>query len=333
MVQHPALDRVVERIQTDVIGGAADTAKEVVDALAQVARDSSAKDATELAQELEAGVDRILAVLPSLAPPVNALHMILGQVEELLKENVSVSDMAQGVVEEAQAFQARAEEALQRVAQFGAEKIKDGDTIFTYSMSSTVWRVLRVAKAQGKSIRVIVTESRPANEGLWTVEEMAKIGVPVAVSIDACIGLLVPGCTMVMVGADAVSSSGQVLCKVGTYPTALVARAHGVPFYVAADTLKFDTTTLLGLPFRIDPLHREQVLPEEPKYGQAEVVGLHFDITPPALVTAVITEIGLAHPTACFSVMRQMKLSERLAKKLPAWAKGEWAASGERAEA
>ena len=74
-----------------------------------------------------------------------------------------------------------AESALDKVAQYGAEKVREGDVVFMYSMSSTVWRILRVAKKQGKNFSVVVTESRPSNEGLWTVREMAKSGIPVSV--------------------------------------------------------------------------------------------------------------------------------------------------------
>jgi methylthioribose-1-phosphate isomerase len=327
MAEHPALERVVERIRADVIGGAADTAKEVVSALAQVATDSSAPSTTALMSELETAIDRILSVLPSLAPPVNALHVIMARAESLMEEGGTVRELKQALQEEAQAFLKRAEDALERVAQYGAEIIKDGDTIFTYSMSSTVWRVLRRAKAHGKNIEVVVTESRPANEGLWTVEEMEKADIPVSVSIDACVGVLVPTCSLVMVGADAISATGHALCKVGTYPTALVAREHRIPFYIAADTLKFDTTTLLGLPFRVDPLTREQVLSGK-TYEKTRVVGEHFDVTPPELVTAIITERGLIHPASCFTVMERMGVSKRVSARLPAWARREFGREG-----
>jgi len=322
MSEHPAVERVVERIRTDVIGGAADTAKEVIQALVELNQDSNAQDASSLAAEIEDAVVDVLRVMPSLAPPINALHRVMGRIEEALVAGRSVAELKAAVNEAAGDFFEWTEHALDKVAQYGAEKIQDGDLIFTYSMSSTVWHIFRAAKSQGKSFSVIVTESRPANEGLWTVTEMDKANIPVSVSIDACIGELVPKCDAVFVGADAVSSHGFSLCKVGTYPTALVARAHGVPFYIAADSLKFDSSTLLGLPFRVEPIHRHEVLTEEyPEH--VEVVGQVFDETPPQLVTAIITELGLLNPTVCVTVMWQMKLSQRLSAMLPAWARGE----------
>jgi ribose 1,5-bisphosphate isomerase len=179
-----------------------------------------------------------------------------------------------------------------------------------------------VAKEQGKKFEVVVTESRPGNEGLWTVTEMDKLGIPVSVSIDACIGELIPDCDAVFVGADVISASGHALCKMGTYPSALVAKASGTPFYIAADTLKFDTGTLIGLPYRNEPIHRHEVL-DESHPTNAKVVGNLFDETPPELVTAIITEIGILHPAAAFTVLQQMNPSEKLSGMLPAWAKGD----------
>jgi translation initiation factor 2B subunit (eIF-2B alpha/beta/delta family) len=151
---------------------------------------------------------------------------------------------------------------------------------------------------------------------------MHNNGIPVSVSIDANIGELVPRSNAVFVGADAISSDGVSFVKVGTYPTALVAQAHGVPFYVAADSLKFDSSTLLGLPFRGEPISRGDLLSDEYP-AEVDVVGDLFEPVPPDLVTALITELGLLSPTAVVSVMWQMKLSDSLNELIPAWARGE----------
>ena len=319
--KHPEIIKVVERVRTDVIGGAADTAKEILVALKALARESQAANPDDLMAEVEEAVVDVLKVMPTLAPPINALHRVMGRMEADVDAGVAVGEVKKGGMEAVDEFLDWANRSLGKVAEYGAELIKDGDIVFTYSMSSTVWKIFRIAKSQGKSFEVIVTESRPANEGLWTVDEMLKLDVPISVSVDACIGELVPQSDIVFVGADAISSHGVSLCKVGSYPTALIAKAHGVPFYVAADTLKFDTTSLLGLSPKIDPIHRHEVIGE--KYPQeVKVVGRIFDQTPAELVNAVITEIGLLHPTACVMVMWEMKLSERLKALLPAWTKG-----------
>ena len=319
---HPEVRTIVERVRKDEIGGAADTAKEVMDALSIMVQDSKAGDTISLVAEVDEAVLEILRVMPSLAPPINALHQFVGRIEQEALTEITVAELKTILQDTRDQFFQWAENALDKVAQYGAEKVSDGDRVFMYSMSSTVWRIFRTAKAQGKNFEVVVTESRPGNEGLWTVTEMDKADIPVSVSIDACIGVLIPECDAVFVGADVISSSGHALCKMGTYPSALVAKASGTPFYIAADTLKFDTGTLIGLPYRNEPIHRHEVL-DDSYPPRAQVVGHLFDETPPDLVTAIITERGLLHPAAAYSVMQLMNPSEKLSRLLPAWSRGE----------
>ena len=319
---HPEVHEIVERVRKDEIGGAADTAKEVMDALFKMVQDSKAEDAESLVAEVDHAVLEIMRVMPSLAPPINAMHQFVGRIELEGGEKESVSDLKACLQETRDDFFSWAQNALDKIAQYGAEKISDGDRVFMYSMSSTVWSIFHAAKAQGKKFEVVVTESRPGNEGLWTVNEMDKAGIPVSVSIDACIGVLIPECDSVFVGADVISSSGYALCKMGTYPSALVAKASNIPFYIAADTLKFDTGTLIGLPYRNEPIHRHEVLDDSyPK--NAQVIGHLFDETPPELISAIITEKGLLHPAMAFSIIQQMNPSEKLNEMLPAWSRGE----------
>lgn len=321
MAHHPAIDLVIERIHADVIGGAADTAREVIQAVREVIDGSPAATGEALAGEVEAAVLAVFKALPSFAPPLNALHRVMKQVEDSRANEDDLETLRAHLLETIAGFLQFVEYALSHVARCGAELLKDGDTLFMYSMSSTVWRVIKAAHDQGKKLRVIVTESRPANEGLWTVERMIEYGIPVEVSIDAAIGVLVPQCDVVMVGADSVAATGETLCKLGTYPTALVAKAHGVPFYIAADTLKFDTATLLGLPFRVDPIPRAEVLAEG-QYPEAPVVGPLFDVTPPELVRGIITERGVLNPSAAYTVLQEMPISQTLLDRLPDWAHG-----------
>jgi len=178
-------------------------------------RDSQVKDVAGLVGEVDEAVLDLLRVMPSLAPPINALPSLRGDDGARPVEGASLAEMRKRLQQARDEFFDWAEGALGRVAQYGSEKVPDGGQVFMYSMSSTVWRILRAAKDQGKSFEVVVTESRPGNEGLWTVTEMAKYDIPVSVSIDACIGELIPKCDVVFVGADVLSSTGHALCKAG----------------------------------------------------------------------------------------------------------------------
>ncbi len=322
MANHPAIEKVIDRIVQDVIGGAVDTAKEVMTALGEVAQTSSATSMNELFQELDYAATSILKICPSFAPPINVLHMIMATVEHDVAVGSSVKDARKHLAETQAQFFASIEIALAKIANIGAELIKDGSSVFMFSMSSSVWKVLKQAKAQGKRFSVLVTEARPANEGLWTVDEMVNAGIAVEVSIDACMAELIARSDIVFAGVDAVAADGSVFNKTGTYLCALVAREFGVPFYCVTDTLKFDMATLLGLPFRSDPVHYHEVLGDRKIAGDVKVVGRLFDTTPAHLITALITELGPIHPSACVNVMWNMESSRRISEQIPAWAHG-----------
>lgn len=309
---HPAVSTVVVRIRDDLIGGAADMAKESADALAAVARDSTARTPEALGTEVRVAALAILDVTPSIAPVINLLHRVLQLVEA---SEGPVEELRAGVLQRTGNFRRELEEALERIGEFGAAMLADGDRVFMYSLSTTVWRVFRKAHARGTRFEVVVTESRPANEGLQTVAEMSRLGVPVTVGIDAAIGVLMRGCTLFMVGADAVRGTGHVLCKVGTFPAALVARHLGIPFYVAIDTTKFDPLSLHGVPFKIREMPATDVMPQG-SLPHARVRNPVFDVTPPGLITGLITERGVIAPTACFEVMQGMPRSRILRERL-----------------
>jgi ribose 1,5-bisphosphate isomerase len=322
MTTHPAIETVTDRIIRDQIGGAVDTAREVMDAIAQVASDSKASTISELYEDLDQAAYAVMKICPSFAPPINVLHMMVGTIEKDLESNATVDEAKNNLSKTQEAFHQFIEKALNKIAMIGAELIHDGDRVFMFSMTSSVWKVLRRAKENGKEFTVLVTEARPANEGLWTVDEMVKSDIPVEVSIDACLTELVASSDIAFAGVDAVGADGSVFNKSGTYLTALVAREFGVPFYFVSDSLKFDTATLLGLPYRNEKIHTHEVLGEKRYPRGVKVSGNLFDATPPHLVKGIITELGIIPPTSCVNVMWNMKLSKRINELIPDWAYG-----------
>lgn len=320
MANHPAIELVIDRIVNDLIGGAADTAKEVMAAMAQVASDCQATSTEGLYRDLDGAALTLLKICPSFAPPVNVLHMMMGTIEKDMESSASLAEAKKHLAETKTDFDRTIATAFEKIACIGAELIREGDTVFMFSMTSSVWKVLRKAKEQGKNFTVLVTEARPANEGLWTVDEMYKSGIPVEVSIDACLAELMARSEIAFAGVDAVAADGSVFNKAGTYLSALAAREYGVPFYFVSDTLKFDTATLLGLPFRSEPVKYHDVMGDKQYASGVGVVGKLFDTTPPHLITAIVTELGPVPPSACINVLWNMKLSKRISELLPDWA-------------
>src|SRR5512145_570470 len=118
MSDHAAIKTVVERIRADAIGGAADIAKEVVDAMAKLSADSTASTEDAFTAEMMDAVRDILSVTPSFAPPINALHRLLGRMEAALARGAAVGELQIEIRDASQDFFSWAESALEKVAQY-----------------------------------------------------------------------------------------------------------------------------------------------------------------------------------------------------------------------
>ena len=316
MQVHSSTQQVITKFQTNDLH-AARSGREVMSALSQVIMDSQATNVKDLVREIEANIDALLEVMPAYAPPLNVMHMIMSKADEALATPCPVDELRAGFSTSAQNFLSWSVGARAKIAQHGSELITDGARVFTFTMSETVLRTLLGAWEGGKKFQVLVTESRPNKDGLLTAQKLSREGINVVVSIDACIGELVPQADIMIVGAEAIMADGSAVCKVGTYPAALVAAAHGVPVYVVVDTLKFNTTSMLGLPMRLDPIERNEVMPPNTPLG-AGIAGHLFDETPPDLIQGVVTEKGIISPAVCASLMGDMPMSRTLSAMISA---------------
>ena len=207
----------------------------------------------------------------------------------------------EAVLELARRLQRDQEAADRRLAELGAERFAEGDRALTHCNTGplatggygTAGGVLRAAWEAGRLSQVWVTETRPVLQGArLTAWELAREGISFRVVTDASAGALMERGLVdrVVVGADRVAANGDVANKVGTYPLAVLAERHGVPFYVAAplSTLDPDTPDGSGIPIEERP-------PEEVVAG-APALNLAFDVTPAELVSAIFTEAGVLEP-------------------------------------
>lgn len=160
--------------------------------------------------------------------------------------------------------------------------------LYTHSRSGTVEAVLRaLSPVPDDPARVVVAESRPGGEGVALAKALATAGWEVTLVADAACGLFVPTVDAVVIGADSVRSDGAVVNKIGSYPLALVARASGKPFYVVCESLKI---TPVELPLTLERLPASTSAGGNMSEVQLDTVA--FDVTPPQLITGVVTELG-----------------------------------------
>jgi methylthioribose-1-phosphate isomerase len=177
----------------------------------------------------------------------------------------------------------------------------------------TALGVVRAAREAGREVSVWADETRPFLQGArLTAWELARDGIPVTVIADAMAGhLMARGeVDVVVVGADRIAATGDVANKIGTYSLAVLAREHGVPFYVAAPCSTVDLATATGAEIPIEERGREEMA----RIGSVEIVpeGVPvrhpaFDVTPHRLVTGIVTERGIARPPFAASLRAQVE--------------------------
>lgn len=297
-------ERVAKAIERMEIRGAPAIGVAAALAVALAAVKASVKDVGRLKRDLRTVVERVRSTRPTAVNLFWALKRMEAVIE---REYSSVEELRDEVVREALRIYEEDIEVNRRLAEVGAKLIDDGDTILTHCNAGalatvaygTALGVVRAAWESGKRVKVIATETRPMLQGArLTVWELVKEGIPVKLVTDSMVGYLMSRgvVSKVIVGADRVILPGYVVNKIGTYTIAALADRHGVPFYVAAPTSTIDYES------RIDDVVIEERDPDEVRtilskfyitVPTVEVLNPAFDITPPELVTAIITERGL----------------------------------------
>jgi methylthioribose-1-phosphate isomerase len=217
---------------------------------------------------------------------------------------------ADGALKAAEAIAAADVEANRALGAAGAELVPAAARVLTHCNTGslatvgygTALGVVRAAAEDGKRPHVWVDETRPVLQGArLTAWELERLGIAHALLVDGAAGALMAAgeVDLVVVGADRIAANGDVANKIGTYALAVLARHHKVPFYVAAPTSTVDLDTPSGAEIPVEERPADEVLrvagvavapPRTPVANPA------FDVTPARLVTAIITEHGIARP-------------------------------------
>jgi methylthioribose-1-phosphate isomerase len=220
-------------------------------------------------------------------------------------------DLRAALIDEANAIWREDRAMCQRIGELGAALIPPGATVCTICNAGvlatggigTALAPIYVLHEAGRAPHVIVPETRPLLQGSrLTAWELIQAGVPCTVIADGTIAsrLRMGDVGCVIVGADRIAANGDVANKIGTYGLALAARAHGIPFYVAAPSSTVDRSSPDG--YRIPIEQREATEVATWRGSRTAPVGVGvwnpaFDVTPAALVTAIITDQGILNPS------------------------------------
>jgi len=248
-----------------------------------------------------------------------AIRRMREKFESARGSGMTPAKVRQAMVEEAQRMHAEDIAANQALGRHGATLMPAGGAILTHCNAGalatcgygTALGVIRAAVETGKRISVYAPETRPFLQGSrLTAWELTRDGIPTTVISDSTAGAMMQQgkIAAVVVGADRIAANGDVANKIGTYPLAVLAREHAIPFYVAAPFSTVDLTTPDGEHIPIEQRPAREVThfagqPIAPEGVQVENPA--FDVTPQRYLTAIITERGIARPPYSES-LRQM---------------------------
>jgi methylthioribose-1-phosphate isomerase len=214
------------------------------------------------------------------------------------------------LLEEAQAIEFEDREMCAAIGRVGAELLSDSPTVLTHcnagalatAGNGTALAVIFEAAAQGKDIHVYADETRPLLQGArLTTWECQQRNIPITLICDSMAGWVMKEGRIdaVVTGADRIAANGDAANKIGTYSVALLAKAHGIPFYVAAPSSTFDMTLASGDEIPIEEREPEEITCGFGRQTAPANIGVYnpaFDVTPAEHITAIITERGLIQP-------------------------------------
>jgi methylthioribose-1-phosphate isomerase len=307
---------VANAIRTLVVRGAPAIGVSGAFGMALAVLQSSSESLDGLLSDLE----KAKKILFETRPTAVNLSWGLEKIMEVAKQGKTVSEIRDTIITKAKQMAEEDINTNKKMGKNGAELFHDNDTIMTHCNAGalatvgygTALGVIRAIKESGKKVKVIATETRPVQQGSrLTAFELKHDGIDVILIPDTAVGYtmangLVNG---VVVGADRILQTGHVFNKIGTYQVATMAKQHNIPFYVAAPLSTFDLKS-----------NPEDVIIEQRKPSEVtgigdkrtapdgiDVINPAFDMTPPELISGIITENGIVKPPYEDSIKKLFK--------------------------
>nr|MDO8100236.1 S-methyl-5-thioribose-1-phosphate isomerase [Candidatus Njordarchaeota archaeon] len=296
---------VIKQIKSREISTADDTAKAASLALEKAASVISGVAVEEFLEELGKAGRQLSESRPTSASLQNSTRFIIYRATLASEKGLRVDEVRQSAIDAARMFREKIDEAKVKIGEIGSKRIGDGDLILTHCYSTSVLSILRKIKEEGKKVKVIVTESRPAFEGRKMTHEILRIGFPVTFIIDIAVRVFMHDVDNVIVGAEAIAANGAIVNKIGTSVIATVAHEARVRTLVAAGTYKFYPESIIGERITIEEETPSQIY-ENMHDENLTVRNPQFDVCPPEYIDAIITERGMIPPQGAYFLLRRI---------------------------
>ncbi|MEM8680051.1 MAG: S-methyl-5-thioribose-1-phosphate isomerase [Planctomycetota bacterium] len=278
-------------------------------------------------QSLEAGADaadaqrrleQVVSYLAESRPTAVNLFWALERMQQCAQRlrGSSVADLKQGLLDEARAIHEEDREICRQIGIHGSELLADGAGVLTHCNAGglataeygTALSVFFAAQDQAKTLHVFVDETRPLLQGSrLTAWELTRRGIDATLICDSMAAQVMKEGRVqaVVTGADRIAANGDSANKIGTYGLAVLAKAHGIPFYIAAPVSTFDLTLADGNAIPIEERDAREVTHGFGRQTAPEEVQVYnpaFDVTPAELIRALITERGIIEPVNTESI-------------------------------
>jgi methylthioribose-1-phosphate isomerase len=311
---------VVEAMRAMVVRGAPAIGVAAAYALAMGASGERSRSAADFAR----GWAEICATVEAARPTAVNLRWAVRRMDrvarDLLEGGVAVDEVVRRLEAEAASIEAEDLAACRAIGRHGADLVPDGATVLTHCNAGglatagygTALGVVRGAVEAGRRLRVLADETRPLLQGArLTAWELMQDGIETVVIVDGAAGSLMQRgeVQLVVVGADRIAANGDVANKIGTYPLAVLAREHGIPFYVAAPLSTFDPHCPDGAGIPIEQRDPDEVVSFSGQRVAPPGVGVFnpaFDVTPARLISAIVTDRGVARPPLAAALAAQL---------------------------
>jgi ribose 1,5-bisphosphate isomerase len=292
-----------EKIKSMEIRGAGRIAREAAEALRRHATEIRAGDLVSFRREMDSAAQTLVATRPTAVSLPNAVHLVMSG----LDQSLTLEEAQNGVILRAEQFIHSSQHAVEKIAQFGARHIRDGDTILTHCNSESALGCIIEAHRSGKEIEVFATEVRPRNQGLVTIRTLDDAGIKTNFIVDSAVRSFIHEVDLVIVGADAVTVNGAVVNKIGTSQVAHTAHEARVNVLVAAETYKFAPRTIFGELIQIEERAGNEVLADEIARTLPHVTVRNpaFDVTPAEYIDLIVTEAGAIPPQMAYIIIRE----------------------------
>jgi ribose 1,5-bisphosphate isomerase len=281
--------RILKEIKALHIQGAQNIARSALYALKQKTISSKAITKTRFLAELEEARKLLFSARPTEPCLRNCFNFVL-----ISLDGFDVFSMKKECLSRIEKALLHLELSDERIAEIGCQKIKSGMTVFTHCHSSTVMHILRKARNQKKVFTVHNTETRPLFQGRKTAQELSKLGIPVTHFIDAAARYALKKSDIMLIGADALSSEGKIINKIGSELFSEIAHKYDIPVYVCTDSWKFDAASVFGYEEEIEIRNSSEIWKKPPK--GVTIHNYAFEKIDPDLVTGIISELGIYKP-------------------------------------